>query len=277
MSSGESGLRATWIWRTLRNVDALRTLYHRALNLRAYVGRWGTLEGLFQYARLRLPVPGLVEVTVPGFRHAVRLRRGTSDVHSFDAVFVQECYGVRLPPGPGLIVDGGANVGHAAAYFAERFPEKRIVAVEPEASNVAVARMNTGCFPQVEVREAALWGHAAQLRISNREIASHWAYQVEATEGENHVTCCTIEELAGAERIDLVKLDVEGSEREIFAGRPAWVDRVDVFIVEFHDRLRPGCEAAFKEATRSLSLTAAALGENVVFWRSDRPSPLPNR
>ena len=57
--------------------------------------------------------------------------------------------------------------------------------------------------------------------------------------------------IRGFENIDLLKLDIEGAEREIFGtGDLDWMNRTRAIIIELHDRFRPGCEAAFLSAAK---------------------------
>jgi FkbM family methyltransferase len=53
----------------------------------------------------------------------------------------------------------------------------------------------------------------------------------------------------GSTGIDLLKLDIEGAERDLFISSPLWVKSVRVLFVELHDRIAPGCVAAFARAT----------------------------
>ena len=50
---------------------------------------------------------------------------------------------------------------------------------------------------------------------------------------------------SGAERVALLKVDVEGAEIEIVeaAGAAVWA-RIDRVVLEFHDRIRPGSVVA---------------------------------
>ena len=52
----------------------------------------------------------------------------------------------------------------------------------------------------------------------------------------------TMPELAGPdEQIDVLKVDIEGSELDLFGRRTEWLGRVRVLVIELHDRFRPGC------------------------------------
>ena len=44
---------------------------------------------------------------------------------------------------PETILDLGANVGLAAAYFGHRFPNAAVVALEPSVTNLQMAALNT--------------------------------------------------------------------------------------------------------------------------------------
>jgi len=55
----------------------------------------------------------------------------------------------------------------------------------------------------------------------------------------------------GLTRIDLLKLDIEGAEKELFAAASDWIDKVDAIAIELHDRFKRGCSQAFYNATAS--------------------------
>lgn len=61
-----------------------------------------------------------------------QLRKNTTDYDTFEQVFLQQQYAIRIPFVPQFIIDGGANIGLASAYFAHRFPAATIIAVEPD-------------------------------------------------------------------------------------------------------------------------------------------------
>jgi len=47
--------------------------------------------------------------------------------------------------------------------------------------------------------------------------------------------------------IDILKLDVEGSELPILQGGRRWIHNIGCMVAETHDFLRPGCTRAFFE------------------------------
>ncbi len=201
-----------------------------------YKGQQLVLRGLlrcigpWQWLRLMLAFRPVC-LRMRGFRSGVLVRPGTSDVLAFHEIFVRGTYGWLQPEtDPRLIVDVGANAGYASVAFANRWPEADIIAVEPEASNVALCRRNLELYPRASVVQAALWSRPGRLRIANPH-AGKWAFQVRPDES-GEIVAMTIDQLAAGRRIDVLKIDVEGAEREVFANAPAWIADVGAIAVE---------------------------------------------
>jgi hypothetical protein len=62
----------------------------------------------------------------------------------------------------------------------------------------------------------------------------------------------TIMREAGIDSIDLLKMDAEGAEIEIFESCP-WIGSVQVLAIELHDRIRSECSSVVKKAAKDLS------------------------
>lgn len=190
------------------------------------------------------------------------VRYGTSDVHVYRQLHDRDEYSVSLARPPSLIVDCGAHIGLISRFFATAFPEATVVAVEPNLENFKLLEKNTGHLPNVRPVNAALVGAGGRVKIENPE-ADTWMFRTApADDHEDGIPGLTVADLlerAGGDRIDILKLDVEGSEREVFSiGTEAWIDAVDVLLIETHDRFLPGC-------SRSLY---GAVGDFPFEWRS---------
>jgi Methyltransferase FkbM domain len=64
------------------------------------------------------------------------------------------------------------------------------------------------------------------------------------------ITISTLLREQGLSRIDLLKVDIEGAERELFEGDRGWLAVTRTVLIELHDRTKPGCEEAFLRAAR---------------------------
>jgi hypothetical protein len=71
------------------------------------------------------------------------------------------------------------------------------------------------------------------------------------------------------DRIDLLKIDVEGSEKEIFADSKSWISAVDAICVEFHDRFKPGCCRSFFGAVEEFPIELWSAKDVAMVARTD--------
>jgi len=220
----------------------------------------------------KVRAPKLVRLAVPGTQHSVLARVEGSDLAAFRHVF-GGAYELELPQEPRLIFDLGANVGYASVYFALRHPGARVLAVEPVPANAALLRRNVASLPRVEVVEGAAWPRSGRLELADPG-KGYWGMRVHAAGDGGAVRAVTIKELladAGASRVDLIKIDIEGSELELFSENTEWVAGVGMLVLELHDRFRPGCREALDLALARSGVRFRELhrGEDVVFVRDD--------
>ena len=197
----------------------------------------------------------LLEATIPNSSDSVFIRLGTTDVAAFEHVFIDEEYGFALPKRPLVIVDVGANIGMSAVYFSRRYPDAKIFAIEPEATNFNMLEKNAKMFPNIVPINAALWSHDGDVQIYDGGQGS-WGIQVKEKEGDGDsgvsVRSLGLDTLLshhGIHKIDLLKIDIEGAECEVFKNSQKWIGCVDAICIELHDRFRPGCTDAFEAAT----------------------------
>lgn len=197
-------------------------------------------------------------VALPGGGGCV-LRARTSDYSVYRQIFLDRQYDVEATPqGDAIrgryasllargkvpvILDGGANIGLAALWFAEAFPEARVLAVEPDAENADLARRNTDHLGTVDVLEAALFSGARTVRLE-RGGGEAWAFETaRGTGADGEIAALSIDDCiarvpAGVPFI--VKLDIEGAEAGILRSDGAWWHARPILIVEPHDWIKPG-------------------------------------
>jgi len=223
--------------------------------------------------------PKLIVLDVPGFEYSVSARPGTSDAAAFEQVF-GGAYALDLPVEPRLILDLGANVGYASVDLALRYPTARVVAVEPEPSNAALLRRNVAALGRVVVVEAAVWPRTGTVALEDPGKGK-WGMRVRAGGPAGVVRAVTIPELlvdAGAEWADLVKIDIEGSELDLFSAETGWLTQVGALVIELHDRFRPGCENAVERAIVQSGVPFRKLryGADVLYVRDDQAQREPD-
>ena len=170
---------------------------------------------------------------------------------------------------PRIIVDAGAHVGLAAVVFASKYPAAEIFALEPEPANFEILQKNAALYPNIRPVQMGLWHKRARLEIADT-TADTWSFRVRETDSADGIPAIDILSLMRdfeLERIDVLKLDIEGSEVEVLSHSKPWLHYIDALIVELHDRFRPGCNAALNTALQDYEYFRNEYGENIVFFQ----------
>lgn len=252
-----------------------------------YANCFGTARGplLYAFSAIRPSVRGrLVEAPIVNTDTRLLIRLGTTDVTVFNGIYCWREYDWKLQSSPRVIVDAGAYTGLSSVYFAMRYPEARIIAIEPSESNFEVLLRNTERFENVFPIHAALWAHTGSVILTDpgdgawglqiRENGDLPGADVELSGPSDHrVSSITVSDVIrgyGLDRIDLLKLDIEGSEREVFSDCDSWIGKVDAICMELHDRFKAGCSRSFFKAIDEFPVEFWR-GENVLVIRKESP------
>ena len=176
---------------------------------------------------------------------------------------------------PELILDCGANIGCSAVYFANKYPAAQIYSVEPEKNNFKLLTFNTAFYENVHRRKSALWHKETFVRVEDKGfgIAGFMTFET-APDDPAALKTTTVSKLlaeSGFDEIDLLKIDVEGAEKEIFSAPDVdeWLSKVKVLAIELHDRMKRGCSYEFFKAMSKYKWFFSLRGENLIFIREE--------
>jgi FkbM family methyltransferase len=140
-----------------------------------------------------------------------------------------------------MIIDGGANIGASAVWFAINYPRAHVVAFEPDPENFELLSANTAGL-DVDARKAAIGGVDGKVSITDPG-EGEWGYRtaLDATGGCDMFSIAGVIERKMAEGYTpfIVKVDIEGGEDGLFQEPTDWVDMTPLIIVELHDWLMP--------------------------------------
>lgn len=198
----------------------------------------------------------------------VTLRVGTSDFQVYRQLLMRDELSGMCRASWLRILDAGANIGLAAIELAYRNPNAIIVCVEPDSANIELLRKNVAPLGnRVVVVHGAVWSESDKLSIEN-PADSAWAFKV-VSSANGTIQAYTIDQLAKmvAENFsfDLVKLDIEGAERELFKKNLEWTKKAQLIGVELHDWMLPGCAEAVQLALPSSRWSVSTSGEYSLF------------
>jgi len=208
----------------------------------------------------------------------LQVRANSSDRKVFCMIHVDREYApLDDVEGVRLIVDCGANVGYASVYFLSRFPQSRLIAVEPDDRNFGMLRRNMQPYgDRVTLHHAGVWSHPAGLVVCRNAYrdGEEWATQVrECQPGEaadvRATDIGTLLAESGCDAIDILKIDVERSELAVFARNfEPWLGRVRNLVIELHDE---ECHRVFFQALSAYTYDLCQSGE-LTICRNLRPA-----
>jgi FkbM family methyltransferase len=254
----------------------MRNPIYQLAELRRYANR----IGWFAATRLRasdlrvragLPGPAELEIQLKNANHPLTMRVGTSDRDVLWQIFIQEEYERAASTPLKTILDLGANVGYASVYFLSKYPDATVLAVEPDPANCLLCQKNLAVFgPRARIIQGAVWGEPAKLVLDLGASGDGraWSTRVKAvTETEttpessyvDSYDMPTLIELSGAAEIDLLKIDIERSEIELFSrNTESWLPCIRNLCIELHGE---DCDAALFRALENYSYEFTKTGD----------------
>lgn len=166
-----------------------------------------------------------------------------------------------LPDSAKEIIDLGANIGLSVLFFAERYPDAHITAVEPEKKNFELMAQNLhGYKDRVTLMLGAIWPYDGEVQLVDHDeregYLGAWGERTQSTisnpsKAVKAYSLPSIMAYVNIDQIDILKIDIEGAEYDLFNDRyESWIDKVKLLIIETHDRFRPNSEAIVRHAPR---------------------------
>lgn len=137
------------------------------------------------------------------------------------------------------IIDLGANIGMASLFFAAKSPRATIYAVEPDPENFELLTANLSqeisASRLVPVQSAITAGNGMIHLIRNEKAYNSFVSEeivsgitVRTRDMEGFLRDMFIDD------VDLLKIDIEGREADLFSGDTGWLQKVRNIVMECH-------------------------------------------
>jgi FkbM family methyltransferase len=245
----------------LSKVPFVRAGLARVRSIQARRAGARLFENADDYARAfyRKADDGVVLRTHDGLNVAIRRNR-------WDAEIVREIFfarpytrHVQLPSEP-VVVDVGGYIGDFALYAVKYLGAARVVAYEPTQENYSMLRRNVelnGYDDRITtVRKAVGASGETVLNVQKLggdevHVSAYWYPEAERRALPS-VSLTELLDTHGLDSVDLLKVDCEGGEYDIFPGTPdAAFDRIDNIVFEYHaiDGYRPKLDRVMSRLT----------------------------
>jgi len=264
---------------TLSRSEPVRQAYARARSLHDRREASRLFENVEDYLQsLHRKADGRVILrTHDGLQIAIR--QNLWDAEIVREIFFKQPYTRRLDlPARPVVVDIGGYIGDFALYAVKYLDARRVVVYEPTQENYAVLRHNielNGYGDRITAIDQAV-GRAGEVVLNVQKldagemhVSSYWYPEAE----HRHIACVSLDELLDTHQldvVDLLKVDCEGGEYDIFPDAPdAAFDRIRNIALEWHEV--PGYEAKLERVTNRLVSAGYALSQDrhiISAWRA---------
>jgi len=240
---------------------------HRACS--KWADDWSILiaEGPNTLRQLRRRDNELVAVQLKSLQYPFTLRLQREHIRELANNVFQKQYDACLGEfRPKTIIDAGCFIGELASHWATKWPEARIVSLEPNSENYRIAEANLSAYgDRVKLVKKGLWTSEENLKVVGALNASSVVSAGEGPFDAQGVSVPSLMKAFNFDSIDLLKLDIEGAEFAVLGeSSDAWLPKVRCIIIEFHD---PNKEPGVWRKLESLGFRANRYRSVVTFMR----------
>lgn len=225
------------------------------------------------------------EIRLKYDHHSLTVRGGSTDLLLVESILVGrfinkryvgeysqvEEYLKELPHNP-VIIDAGANIGLFSRLCLKKRPDANIYAIEPEGNNYKVLKSNINEYA-VKTYRCGVWPKNCKLKVIPRDTGD-WGFIVREADGNENsaIDAISLNSLINENnlnRIDLLKMDVEGSEYEIFSSDDlGWLELCRAIVIETHDHIVKGSDELVNKILLDKGFTKYVYDENQLFIRN---------
>ena len=208
-------------------------------------------------------------IKLPSLKHPFKLRNTYADTETFNQIFIEGSYDIDFEH-PKIIIDGGANIGLFAVQMTNRYPNAKIICIEPDKENFGLLKQNVSLYENIFCENIGLWNINTKLKVYDKHNLGKWGIIVEENIEEGTIPAMSLDFLMkkyNIAEIDILKLDIETSEKQLFSNNyQNWLLNVKSLVVEFHDRMEGGCFKNFIDAINEIfsNYDYSVCGENTI-------------
>lgn len=183
--------------------------------------------------KLRHATPGAIgSINVLG--HTCYFNTGNEVLHALDEIFISEFYKIPFKSATPFVIDCGAHIGFSVLYTKLKFPGARIIAFEPDPKNFELLSKNIDSFnlKNVELKNEAVWIEDTELSFAGTGTMSS-KIDVNSVSGTIITKAIRLKHLLN-QKIDFLKLDIEGAEYEVLKDIAEELPNVEHLFIEYH-------------------------------------------
>lgn len=176
-----------------------------------------------------------------------------------------------------LMLDCGSNIGASSEYFKRIYKNAEIVMIEPDKNNLDYSKKNTSVKEKF-IFNKAISSEEKLFKFSNLSEDNR-AFKV-ADSGNLEIESINVEKILNIFGDEfqpfLIKIDIEGFEKNLFEKNYQWIKHFDIIIIELHDWMLPNkhnsnnfINAIYEIINDGTKFDFLISGENLILIKND--------
>lgn len=140
-----------------------------------------------------------------------------------------------------LIIDCGANIGCSAIFFNKLFTNSNVISIESDKNNYSLLKKNCQNINYYNINSALASGNYFYKNIKKLDNRGNTIVVSRAKTKNRSITINEILSTYKQTEYDyfLIKIDIEGNEKDLFSKNLQWVNKFKIIIIELHDWMIP--------------------------------------
>lgn len=170
-------------------------------------------------------------------RYKIIFKDPKAFLYSVKELFVEEIYKFKAQDDTPYIIDCGSYIGTSILFFKTQYPNAKILAFEPDNSNFELLNNNIKNWDlkDIEIQNAAIWIDNLGVNfIADGNMASKIDESNNTAHNENQKTKSVRLKDLLTEKIDFLKIDIEGAEYEVLLDCESKLSFVENLFIEYH-------------------------------------------
>ena len=144
-----------------------------------------------------------------------------------------------------LIIDCGSNIGSSTRFFLEIFNNVKIFSIEPDYLNFLLLQKNANDNKIKNINLGVASKNKEYKVLKYSDPRAHKIIIIDKKKikkSKNLKKTITINEILKKEKKTwpfIIKIDIEGFEKELFNSNYQWMNKFKIIIIEIHDWMEP--------------------------------------
>lgn len=190
---------------------------------------------LYKYGRY----PRFTETTIHFDGTTFTVPDTASFLSTYESLIYREVYSFVPTSERPIIVDFGANIGLSVHFWRKKYPQAIIHAYEADPYIYQYLERNTQSASNAQVAFPSGQPHIYNAAVYDKNTTLHFASDHAdgghvASSGTEVKAVDAADIVVALPHIDMLKMDIEGSERAVVPRVAPYLDRVDNVFIEYH-------------------------------------------